>query len=159
MKSFPLELIGEPLEGAAHSRPSANIETPFESGKTKVRGKYTVRNYTTTLQWQLDRVTFSIFKLFFEVELNEGRDWFLMDIPTRGGNEPHECRFFSNPFDQDDFGFKNWIFTVQLETRPVETEADLYIALALSYNSMPNPIADAIDGLREYLDQYEEQEA
>ncbi len=150
---FP-DFLPEPLNDITPVKPNKNVDSEFDSGKTRTRGKFTTTNWVVSIQWQFTFEEHSIFYLFLEKSLNEGRDWFNYPLATRGDIETHECKFISEPIQQQVVGHKNFLITARLEVKPVTDSGDLFLDVALSFGSNPSEINTLIDDLNEFLNQY-----
>ena len=96
--AFPSELPGPLVSGYSATRQDPILRTGMDAGAPRARRRYTDTADYLDCSWAFDQAEMNIFKWFYEETLNDGLEWFDMDVDVGGqenviGKQTYECRF------------------------------------------------------------------
>ena len=115
---FPDWLPIPTRENYGHQHTSPFARTSMATGRARQRRTFQSVPTTTTVRWAFSEPEAQWFEAWFKFDINDGADWFNIDLRTPiGKNAPYECRFIEMYDGPTLFGVDGWSISAQLEIR------------------------------------------
>lgn len=89
----------------------------MESGRPRQLKKFTTAMRTIPVQWQLTDAQWALFQGVLEYKLNQGSDWFLINLPVGNGLQQCTARFVKGSWNAKQVPVLNWNVTAQLDVQ------------------------------------------
>lgn len=120
---YPTTLPGPELTGYTLAPNRSCSRAEFESGHDRKRRRYRSVNSTITVEFVFSLAQLQIFKDWYENDLNDGVEWFELNLFNGLGLSPMEARFI----DEYDSSLESALhspvrFTLEVRNRPLLTE-------------------------------------
>lgn len=131
MEAFPAELT--PSQDFQTSVETSLARSAEQDGFISQRKRFDREQGSYRVAWNFNGEELAIFKIFFEDQINNGTNWFLMEIAPGGeGLTPLVVRFVDAKFSESQTDVLNWKISAQLELKDVATwSEEVYDALIL----------------------------
>jgi hypothetical protein len=115
MADFPSSLP-DPLAQAGFgvNPDKAFIRTDFEIGAARQRKRFTATSVQISLTWRLTSVLMVVFRTFYKTTINEGTDWFTINLDIGDGKLPYIIRF-TEPYTSVVAAPEMWDVAAKLE--------------------------------------------
>lgn len=107
-----------------------NIRSQMDSGRVRQRPRFSREIRLATAVFELNRLQYAAWKLFWDSRINRGTDWFNMRLPMPDTNEltDVEIRFASDYREQYRHG-SNWDISVTIEIKDAPTITEEFFEL------------------------------
>lgn len=93
MAVFP-EVLPNPIVSSYGINPEDPvIRTEFEKGPKRARNRFTSAPTIIPVLWRFTRLQFEIFEAWHRHKINNGADWFTVNLLTASGFNEYEARF------------------------------------------------------------------
>lgn len=117
---------------------TASIRTKMDSGRTRVRRRFTTDYNTFRAGWTLNDVEYAVFKALFYYELKSGTEWFTINLPIGDNLTPCVARFSSIGYNARHVPAMHWKVTAELELQdnPITLTEDTLAALLFLENDL-----------------------
>lgn len=133
MFTWPTFLPNPDQNLSADTETSA-IRSNMDSGRTRVRRRFTSEYEVFSAVWTFDEDQFSLFQSIFAFTLKSGTEWFTISLPVGDGLTPVTARFASTGYTKKHVPVMHWEVSATLELQdkvyPI-TEDDLEDILLL----------------------------
>jgi len=105
----------------------STIRSKMDTGRVRQRQRFTTGNRTVNVSWELTDAQWKIFQGVYHFYLNDGADWFLMELPLGDGLKTYTVRFTDSGLSYKYVDVLNWKVSATLETETVcpVSKADL----------------------------------
>ncbi len=128
----------------------SNIRSKMDSGRVRQRPRFTEELELASLKFQLTKLQYAVFKAVWKLKLNNGNDWFTMNLPVANDESLtlSEVRFVSD-FKATHRPYENWDISASIEFKDsAELSQDL-LDLHLLYGEDLSEFTADIDGTDE----------
>ena len=117
-KDYPSALPTPARQGYALQHTSPFARTSMVTGRARQRRTFKSVPSSVPLTWTMRNEEAQIFEGWFSYDINDGADWFNINLKTPVGTlAPYECKFIGMYRGPELFGLDMWQFTAQVEIR------------------------------------------
>lgn len=114
MADFPATLPNPDSSGYTGSKTQVFIRTEMESGSQRQRQRFTATNQNRAVNWLFTADQMVTFKSFFETDINQGSDFFNINLDLGSGLTLYAARF-TQPYSDSYVSKGLWRVSGQLE--------------------------------------------
>jgi hypothetical protein len=93
----------------------ATIRSVFDTGRSRQRSRFESKNTFYSVKWVLNDDEYSTFDAFHRLAIDNGNDFFDVELPTGSGVEVVTARIVGGDYKIASKGVFNWVITAQLE--------------------------------------------
>lgn len=93
----------------------ATIRQVFDTGRSRQRSRFESKNTFYSVSWVFTDEEYSTFDAFHRLAINNGNDFFDIELPTGSGVEVVTARIVDGEYKVKAKGNFNWVITSQLE--------------------------------------------
>lgn len=119
MTTWPTDLPDPLLNPNAGSVGGNVARTDMESGPARQRLRFGDNPDELSIGWKFKPAEMQIFIDFWRDEINQGTDWFLMDLHRGEGLLTYEVRFIGGAYQDQPLSGLNWLVTAKLDVRKI----------------------------------------
>lgn len=115
MSAWP-SLLPNPTGSFSGSNSATTVAVTMESGRVRQQRRFTAELRLFNATWDLDDYQFGMFQSFVLHKLNNGADYFTVDLPVGAGYQMVSARIVSGEYNAEVHGITpHWNVTAQLE--------------------------------------------
>lgn len=119
MASWP-STLPTPLQSSYQGDTGVNVQrTDFDAGPARQRMRYGDSPHDLSVGWKFKPDEMQIFKSFWEIDINKGTDWFLMDLQLGSGLLNYEVRFIGGKYQYQLLPGNNWQVSAKFDVRVI----------------------------------------
>jgi hypothetical protein len=119
MATWPIILPVPSVQGY-QGEVSPNVDrTDFDAGEARQRLRYGTAPEQHTVTWKFTPTEMATFVAFHRDEINQGTDYFLMDMHLGEGLQSCNVRFMNGKYQKQPLSGLNWIVSAKLDVKPV----------------------------------------
>jgi hypothetical protein len=119
MATWP-ETLPSPTLAGYQGESGMNVQrTDFDSGSARQRKRYGDCPDEQSLNFKFTAAEMAIFRAFWKDDINNGTDYFLMDVDIGNGIASHEVRFIGGRFQHQRLPGANWQVSAKFDVRIV----------------------------------------
>lgn len=124
METWP-ESLPNPTSDYNGQNQANGLRTRMEGGAFRQRRKFSVDYIIINATWMFTDAQFDYFRSWVYYRLNQGMDWFNMEVFLGGGLRTVSIRFVEGNYDFQNKGVLNWMVSAKMEL-----EAPPYTSIA-----------------------------
>lgn len=114
MEIWPYSLLPDPIRTYSIDRVGSVVRTNMDSGRIRQRKRFTRDIRMFSVEWLFDDFQFEVFQSFFAHTINQGSDFFTVDLWIGDGFSSVSARFENGTY-QTSFTDPHWAVSASLE--------------------------------------------
>lgn len=149
---WPKEIVPLPSVNFSVDAEFSNIRSQMDSGRARQRPRFTTEIELAKVRFELDRTEYALFKSFWVLKLNNGNDWFKMDLPIADGDEltETEIRFVSD-YSASYKAHANWDISATIEFKETGVISIEMVELILALDNNTQTFFDVTSEMEEEI--------